>query len=384
MAVNLNCIVESTMSQTALGRQLFKLFTTEQARYTVEPEWGLRRYVNQSPTGRVLWDLLSKGDAVHAKGDRVVVHGLTTAAHHNGKTGVLLQWHEVDRRWVVLLDGEESPYKIRSDNLTAQVHTIIHTAATPPKLAAAASVGSVSLPRQSVGQSVERSVSRTVSPTAGHGQSVEQFSGQSVKQYTRQSVSSPSDGQSDDAAPAFLPPSTVCIRTAQIFTAAAAFHTSSFATVIFVCRTLQTTAPLHATNAMPTSSAWSASMLQLTPRLHMVAPAIVHAVIAVLHESSQQSNHAQSVAKSSTASCMARPYLSARSPKSGVCRKCRRRIRCLTTTRASTLSPPRMLLPTPLPRTANWRVRPGLFSRTTPPTHSKRTRAGALPRCSEN
>jgi GABA(A) receptor-associated protein len=45
MEVHLETIVESAMSRSSLGRQLFKLFTTEQPRYTVHPRWGLERYV---------------------------------------------------------------------------------------------------------------------------------------------------------------------------------------------------------------------------------------------------------------------------------------------------------------------------------------------------
>ena len=56
----------------------------------------------------------------HAKGDRVMVQGLKAAAHHNGKKGTLSDWQESDQRWVVLLDNEEKPFKIKPDNLIVQ------------------------------------------------------------------------------------------------------------------------------------------------------------------------------------------------------------------------------------------------------------------------
>ena len=47
----------------------------------------------------------------------VVIKGLKGAPQHSGKEGRLIQFLPDEHRWVVQLDGEEQPFKIKEENL---------------------------------------------------------------------------------------------------------------------------------------------------------------------------------------------------------------------------------------------------------------------------
>ena len=55
------------------------------------------------------------------EGERVEVSGLLSAAHHNGKCGVLGPFLQAENRWVVHLDSGGCPLKVRQENLTGKL-----------------------------------------------------------------------------------------------------------------------------------------------------------------------------------------------------------------------------------------------------------------------
>ena len=55
------------------------------------------------------------------EGERVEVSGLMSAAHHNGKCGVLGPFLQGENRWVVHLDSGGTPLKVRQENLTGLI-----------------------------------------------------------------------------------------------------------------------------------------------------------------------------------------------------------------------------------------------------------------------